>query len=130
MKDFVYLSLVNDSVATYGDTVVLRQDLLPRGPEIGVNRWNNRVVSNSDDWSDNVFDFWFKTYPMLSEGLPVLFGLSSDIQHVDATPQHRAIREVFGLRPFMRTTSGVPAWSSYGSQTASSRPTQACSGSR
>lgn len=62
--------------------------------EIDGNRWNNRVVSNSGDWSGNVFDFWFKAYPMLSEGLPIPFRLSPGMQRVDDTPQHRAVREV------------------------------------
>ena len=62
--------------------------------EIDGNRWNNRVVSNSGDWSGNVFDFWFKAYPMLSEGLPVPFRLAPGMQRIDDTPQHRAVREV------------------------------------
>lgn len=61
--------------------------------EINGNRWNNRVVSSSGDWSGNVFDFWYKAYPMLSEGLPVPFRLASDMHRVDDTPQHRAVRE-------------------------------------
>lgn len=62
--------------------------------EIDGNRWNNRVVSSSGDWSGNVFDFWFKAYPMLSEGLPVPFRLAPDMRRIDDTPQHRAVREV------------------------------------
>lgn len=57
------------------------------------NRWNNRVVSSSGDWTGNVFDFWHKAYRMLSEGLPVPFRLAPDMRRVDVTPQHRAVRE-------------------------------------
>lgn len=101
-----------------------------RGPKIDGNRWNNRVVSNSGDWSGNVFDFWFKAYPMLSEGLPIPFRLSPDMQRVDDTPQHRAVREVLTNALVHATTSGAPVWSSCGSRSASSRPTQARSGLR
>ena len=56
-------------------------------------RWDNRVTSASGDWSGNVFDFWYKAYPLLSEGLPVPFELGSGMTRIDDTPQHKAVRE-------------------------------------
>ena len=56
-------------------------------------RWDNRVTSASGDWSGNVFDFWYKAYPLLSEGLPVPFELDSNMTRIDDTPQHKAVRE-------------------------------------
>ncbi len=56
-------------------------------------RWDNRVTSASGDWSGNVFAFWYKAYPLLSEGLPVPFELGSGMTRIDDTPQHKAVRE-------------------------------------
>ena len=56
-------------------------------------RWDNRVTSASGEWSGNVFDFWYKAYPMLSEGLPVPFELGPGMTRIDDTPQHKAVRE-------------------------------------
>ena len=57
------------------------------------NRWNNRLVSDSGDWSGNVLDFWGRASRMLTEGLPVPFRLGPDMRRIDDTPQHRAVRE-------------------------------------
>ena len=56
-------------------------------------RWDNRVTSASGDWSGNVFDFWYKAYSLLSEGLPVPFELDAGMTRIDDTPQHKAVRE-------------------------------------
>ena len=57
------------------------------------NRWNNRLVSGSGDWSGNVLDFWGRASRMLTEGLPVPFRLGPNMRRIDDTPQHRAVRE-------------------------------------
>lgn len=59
----------------------------------GTRRWDDRVTSDSGDWSGNVYDFWNKAYLMLCEGLPRPFELSSGMSRIDDTPQHRAVRE-------------------------------------
>lgn len=56
-------------------------------------RWDNRITSDSGDWSGNVYDFWNKTSLMLCEGLPRPFGLGAGLVRVDDTPQHEAVRE-------------------------------------
>lgn len=61
--------------------------------EFSHRRWDNRVISASGEWSGNVFDFWYKAYPMLSEGLPVPFELGPGMTRIDDTPQHKAVRE-------------------------------------
>lgn len=59
----------------------------------GTRRWDDRVTSDSGDWSGNVYDFWNKAYLMLCEGLPRPFELSPSMSRIDDTPQHRAVRE-------------------------------------
>lgn len=61
--------------------------------EFSHRRWDNRVASASGEWSGNVFDFWYKAYPMLIEGLPVPFELGPGMTRIDDTPQHKAVRE-------------------------------------
>lgn len=56
-------------------------------------RWDNRITSDSGDWSGNVYDFWKRASRMLCERLPVPFELDSDMRRVEDTPQHEAIRE-------------------------------------
>lgn len=59
----------------------------------GMRRWDDRITSDSGDWSGNVYDFWGKAYLMLCEGLPRPFELGSDMSRIDDTPQHKAVRE-------------------------------------
>ena len=59
----------------------------------GVRRWDNRITSDSGEWSGNVYDFWNRASLMLCEGLPVPFGLGPGMVRVDDTPQHEAVRE-------------------------------------
>lgn len=56
-------------------------------------RWDNRITSDSGDWTGNVYDFWKRASRMLCEGLPVPFELNSDMRRIGDTPQHEAIRE-------------------------------------
>lgn len=56
-------------------------------------RWDNRITSDSGDWSGNVYDFWKRASRMLCEGLPVPFELGSGLRRIDDTPQHEAVRE-------------------------------------
>lgn len=59
----------------------------------GGERWDNRIVSSSGDWSGNVYDFYCKAYNMLAEDLPRPFRLDRDMRRIDDTPQHKAVRE-------------------------------------
>ncbi len=56
-------------------------------------RWDDRITSDSGEWSGNVYDFWNKASRMLCEDLPVPFELDSQLSRVAGTPQHEAIRE-------------------------------------
>ena len=59
---------------------------------IGATRWKDRVVSNSGEWSGNLFDFVFKILPKLQADLKVPFVLRGN-QRVDDTPAHKLLRE-------------------------------------
>ncbi len=39
------------------------------------NRWTDRIVSNSGDWSGNIYDFYFKVYNKLEQNIKVPFKL-------------------------------------------------------
>lgn len=56
-------------------------------------RWSNRIVSNSGEWSGNLFDFFFKVFPRLSDGLPRPF-VMRESSRIDETPLHDALREL------------------------------------
>lgn len=59
---------------------------------VGVTRWKDRIISNSGDWSGNLFDFTFKVLPKLQSDLKVPFVLKG-MQRVDDTPMHKLLRE-------------------------------------
>ena len=63
-----------------------RQQLSPK------ERWQNRVTSQSGDWSGNAFDFYYRAYNLAKQALKVPFKLEG-IYRVDDTPAHRALRE-------------------------------------
>ena len=56
------------------------------------NRWTDRVISSSGDWSGNVFDFYFRVYNKLQQDIKVPFKMEG-IYRVDDTPVHKALRE-------------------------------------
>lgn len=55
-------------------------------------RWEDRFVSFSGDWSGNVYDFYFRVYNKLKAPLKVPFRMEG-IDRVDDTPAHQALRE-------------------------------------
>ena len=55
-------------------------------------RWVDRIVSNSGEWSGNLFDFYFLIVNKLTVDLPRPFKLDG-ITRVDETPVAEAIRE-------------------------------------
>lgn len=56
-------------------------------------RWDDRIVSSDGAWSGNVFDFWAKVLPHLTEDLKTPFELDGEMRRVDDTPLHKAVRE-------------------------------------
>ena len=56
------------------------------------NRWTDRIISSSGDWSGNVYDFFFRVYNKLQQDIKVPFKMEG-IYRVDDTPVHKALRE-------------------------------------
>lgn len=56
------------------------------------NRWTDRIISSSGDWSGNVYDFYFRVYNKLRQDIKTPFRLDG-ITRVDDTPVHQALRE-------------------------------------
>ena len=56
------------------------------------NRWTDRIISSSGDWSGNVYDFYFRVYNKLQQDIKTPFKLEG-INRVDDTPVHQALRE-------------------------------------
>lgn len=57
------------------------------------NRWTDRVISASGDWSGNLFDFYFKIIDRLTSHVKIPFRLLNGLDRVDDTPVHQALRE-------------------------------------
>ena len=55
-------------------------------------RWTDRIVSTSGDWSGNVYDFYFRVYNKLTQDVKVPFKLEGG-DRIDDTPVHKALRE-------------------------------------
>lgn len=56
------------------------------------NRWTDRIISSSGDWSGNVYDFYFRVYNKLQQDIKTPFHLDG-ITRIDDTPSHQALRE-------------------------------------
>ena len=56
-------------------------------------RWNDRITYDGT-WENNLFNFFTKVTPKLTEDLPKPFKLEG-IQRIDETPVHKAVREAF-----------------------------------
>ena len=56
-------------------------------------RWNDRITYDGT-WENNLFNFFTKVTPKLTEDLKKPFKLDG-IQRIDATPVHKAVREAF-----------------------------------
>lgn len=56
------------------------------------NRWTDRIISSSGDWSGNVYDFYFRVYNKLQQDIKIPFKIEG-IYRVDDTPVHQALRE-------------------------------------
>lgn len=56
-------------------------------------RWNDRITYDGT-WENNLFNFFSKVTPKLTEDLPKPFKLKG-FQRIDETPVHKAVREAF-----------------------------------
>ncbi|MBQ2454530.1 MAG: putative DNA binding domain-containing protein [Firmicutes bacterium] len=56
------------------------------------NRWTDRIISSSGDWSGNVYDYFFRVYNKLQLDIKVPFKIEG-VSRVDDTPVHMALRE-------------------------------------
>ena len=56
-------------------------------------RWNDRITYDGT-WENNLFNFFMKVTPKLTEDLEKPF-LLEGIQRIDETPVHKAVREAF-----------------------------------
>lgn len=56
-------------------------------------RWSDRITYD-ETWENNLFNFFSKVTPKLTEDLPKPFKLEG-IQRIDETPVHKAVREAF-----------------------------------
>ena len=55
-------------------------------------RWTDRIVSSSGDWSGNICDFYFRVYNRIAQDIKVPFKLNG-ADRIDDTPLHKALRE-------------------------------------
>lgn len=58
-------------------------------------RWVDRITSQDGTWPGNVFDFWVEALPRLSASLKRPFALGNNLQRIEDTEMHAAIREAF-----------------------------------
>ena len=56
------------------------------------NRWTDRIISSSGDWSGNVYDFYFRVYNKLIRDIRIPFKLDGGTR-IDDTPVCQALRE-------------------------------------
>lgn len=56
------------------------------------NRWTDRIVSSSGDWSGNIYDFYFRVYNKIAQDIKVPFKMEGG-DRIDDTPVHKALRE-------------------------------------
>ena len=56
-------------------------------------RWNDRITYDGT-WENNLFNFFSKVTPKLTDDLPKPFKLEG-LQRIDETPVHKAVREAF-----------------------------------
>lgn len=61
-------------------------------PATADERWTDRIVSSSGDWSGNLCDFYFRVYNRIAQDIKVPFKLEG-ADRIDDTPLHKALRE-------------------------------------
>ncbi len=56
------------------------------------NRWTDRIVSTSGEWSGNVYDFYFRVYNKLVQDIKTPFKIVNGVR-IDDSAVHSALRE-------------------------------------
>ena len=56
------------------------------------NRWTDRIVSTSGEWSGNVYDFYFRVYNKLAQDIKTPFKMVNGVR-IDDSSVHSALRE-------------------------------------
>lgn len=56
------------------------------------NRWTDRIVSTSGEWSGNVYEFYFRVYNKLVQDIKTPFKIENGVR-IDDSAVHSAIRE-------------------------------------
>ena len=56
-------------------------------------RWTDRFISSSSDWSGNLYDFYYKALNRLTQDVKVPFKIGAGATRIDETPVHRALGE-------------------------------------
>ncbi|MBD5145376.1 MAG: AAA family ATPase [Ruminococcus sp.] len=56
------------------------------------NRWTDRIVSSSGDWSGNIYDFYFRVFNKLKQSIKVPFKIENGVR-IEDMPVHKALRE-------------------------------------
>lgn len=56
------------------------------------NRWTDRIVSSSGDWSGNIYDFYFRVFNKLKQNIKVPFKMENGVR-IEDMPVHKALRE-------------------------------------
>lgn len=65
------------------------QEQISSNPDV---RWTDRITIDGT-WVPNLFNFYYRIYPRLVEGIDVPFKLDKTATRQDETPVHDAIRE-------------------------------------
>ena len=55
-------------------------------------RWTDRMISSSGEWSGNLYDFYFRVYNRIAQDIPTPFRTQNG-SRIDDTPVHEALRE-------------------------------------
>lgn len=76
-------------------------------------RWNDRITYDGT-WENNLFNFFTKVTPKLTEDLKKPFKLEGGVQRIDDTPIHKAVREGFGDNAGSGFPTILDVWKSEG----------------
>lgn len=57
------------------------------------HRYDDRFTSYDTDWEPNLFNFYYRSFPKLADGLKAPFALGEDAMRTGETPYHEGLRE-------------------------------------
>lgn len=81
----------SDAIAEYYPHFQLDYFEYDGSKEIG-KRWIDRIT-NDGTWPGNLYEFFYKVLPRLTQGLKLPFRLNEDLSRNESTPAHVAVRE-------------------------------------